>query len=281
MNSGKTTIDEPSPGKFHLSKWFLDFTGDNGDAMIFYAAKLKWHGWTVSYTSWLHYREGSGVKLKYRFHHVQYPRVKEDRITWADSKFGVSGIWESQSKAIQSRIFDSPEGSVDWTCFQPASKVRLQVNEEVLEGAGYAEQLVMTVPPWKIPMDELRWGRFGSPGNNLVWIELNEKVKRQWLWLNGEKIENCFIGDDHITVPYQNLVLHLDRSVVLESEKKISSLIQKMIRYMPGINRLVPANFLMADEFKWLSRGELHRHGDTCSVGMAIHELVNFKPIYP
>lgn len=281
MNSGKIPTGEPPPGNFHLSKWFLDFTGENGDAMIFYAAKLKWHGWTVSYTSWLHYGKGSGVRLIYRFNNTQTPRVQDGTITWSDSKFGVSGTWESQEKTIQARIFDSPEGSVDWTCFQPASKVRLLVNEEVLEGAGYAERLTLTLPPWKLPMNELRWGRFGSPGNNLVWIEMKEQVNLQWLWLNGEKIENCVIGDDHITLPDQDLVLHLDRSVVLESEKKISSLIRKMIRYMPGINRLIPANFLMADEFKWLSRGDLQYPGNICPGGMAIHELVNFKPIYP
>ena len=35
---------------------------------------------------------------------------------------------------------------------------------------------------------------------NMVWIELREKDKQQWLWLNGEKIENCIIEDDRIVI---------------------------------------------------------------------------------
>jgi len=29
-----------SRGNFHLDKWFFDFTGEKGEAMIFYAAKM-------------------------------------------------------------------------------------------------------------------------------------------------------------------------------------------------------------------------------------------------
>ena len=178
---------------------------------------------------------------------------------------------------IQARIFDTREGFVDWKCFQPASKVELKINDKILEGKGYAELLIMTVPPWKIPMDELRWVRFGSVDHNLVWIELRAKDKRQWVWLNGVKIENCIIEDDHISIPEIQMVLNLDRGIVLESEKKIFSVVQKIIRYMPGVNKIIPVNFLMADETKWLSNGQLLMQNNTYNSGMAIHEFVNFK----
>jgi hypothetical protein len=128
-------------------------------------------------------------------------------------------------------------------------------------------------------MDELRWGRFASDKNNMVWIELREKEKQQWLWLNGKKIDRCIIEDDCIFLPDNELVLHLDRGVVLESEKKIISLVHKMIRYMPGINRLIPVPFLMADEFKWLSKSDFQGDENNRSHGMSIHERVNFKAV--
>lgn len=270
-------IKQVVDGNFHLNKWFLDFTGEDGDAMIFYAAKLTWRGLTVSYTSLLHYDPSSGLSLKSRFRNVEMPQVKDSLITWSDSKFGVSGTWESLAKMIQARIIDTEDGYLDWKCFQPASKVQLDINGCVLEGSGYAEQLILTVPPWKIPMDELRWGRFGSDECNLVWIELREKVKQQWLWLNGVKIENCIIEDDHLSMPEKELVLNLDRGVLLESDKKIFSVVEKLIRYIPGFNKVIPLKFLMADEFKWLSKGQLQTAGKTLASGMAIHELVNFK----
>lgn len=264
-------------GNFYLSKWFLDFTGENGETMIFYSAKLTWHGWSVSYTSWLNYHPSSGVSLNSRFRNVQIPQLTDNYITWADSKFGIFGTWESVTNMIQTRIFNSDEGYLDWKCFQPASKVQLIINEQILNGKGYAEQLILTLPPWKIPMDELRWGRFGSDKNYLVWIEIREKDKRQWLWLNGEKMENCKIEDDHISIPEKNLLLILDRGVILESERKIYSLVRKIIRYIPGFNKAIPSNFLMADETKWLSNGQLQSNGKTLSNGKVIHELVNFK----
>ena len=266
---------------FHLNKWFLDFTGENGEAMIFYAAKLTWHGLTTTYTSWLRYDKASGVRLKSRFRNVQFPEMQDSLIRWNDSKFRVSGTWESVSKPIQARLFDLEEGYLDWKCYQPASKVHLRIKDRVLEGSGYAEQLILTVPPWKIPMDELRWGRFGSDGINLVWIELQEKEKRQWLWLNGEKSDDCIIEDDHISLPGKNLVLKLDRGVVLESEKKIFSVVENLVRLILGFNKIIPLSFLMADEIKWLSKGEFQAQGNTIADGMAIHELVNFKAFQP
>jgi len=268
---------KPPGEKFYLCKWFLDFIGENGDAMIFYAAKLKWHGWSVSYTSWLHYDGVSPVCFKSRFYDVQLPHEQNSKITWGDAKFGVSGTWESLANRIQTRIYSSEEGSLDWNCFQPASKVQLRINNTIITGRGYAEQLILTLPPWKIPMDELRWGQFSSGKSFMVWIELREKEKLQWLWLNGRKIEKCIFEDDHITLPENDLVLNLDKGVLLESDKKVFSLVQKMISYMPGIKNLIPINFLMADEFKWLSKGELLLKNQKISTGMAIHELVNFK----
>jgi hypothetical protein len=274
-------IKDATGGNLHLDKWFLDFVGENGEAMIFYVAKLTWHGWSVPYTSWLRYDAASGVRLKSRFRNVQKPLLNDNMITWSDTKFGVSGTWEPLANRIEARIFDSGEGYLDWKCYQPASKVQLKIYNTVLEGVGYAEQLILTVPPWKIPMDELRWGRFSSDENNIVWIELREQDKRQWLWLNGEKMENCIIEDDHIYIPAKDLLLKLDRSVALESEKKIFSVVEKIIRYIPGFNKVMPLSFLMADEYKWLSQGQLLEHNLSVSSAKAIHELVNFKPFEP
>jgi hypothetical protein len=94
-------------------------------------------------------------------------------------------------------------------------------------------------------------------------------------------MENSIIEDDRIFIPARGLVLNLDRGVLLESEKKISSLMQKIARYMPGANKLIPVNFLMADEVKWLSKGGLQRHDNPYCSGMAIHELVKFKAGQP
>ncbi len=268
-------------GKFHLNKWFLDFVGNNGETMIFYAAKLTWRGLVVPYTSFLYYDPLVGVRQKSRFRNIQIPEKAKSIITWSDSKFDVEGRWESLANPLQARLFDSEEGYLDWNCYQPASKVHLKIKNRILEGRGYVEQLILTAPPWNIPMDELRWGRFGSSENQLVWIELREDNKKQWLWLNGKKIENCTIKDDYIFIPEKNYTLKLDQGVILESEKKINSVVKNLVDYLPGFNKIIPLKFLMAQEFKWLSKCQLINDGNTISTGMAIHELVNFKSQSP
>ena len=266
-------------GNFYLDKWFLDFVGENGEAMIFYAAKLFWNGWEIPYTSWFSYDPASGVCQTSRFRNINMPVINSGIITWSDSKVGVSGCWKLLATPLNARLFDSGEGFLDWKCHQPASCVTLKFNERTIEGSGYAEQLILTVPPWKIPMDELRWGRFGSNENQIVWIELIEEEKRQWLWLNGEKIENCIIEDDQLYIIEKGLILKLQRAVVLESEKKIFSVVENLIQYLPGFNKIMPLKFLMAREYKWLSKGILLKRDEVISHGTAIHELVDFKPV--
>ncbi|MFC2124608.1 hypothetical protein ACFLU5_07330 [Bacteroidota bacterium] len=262
---------------FYLNKWFLDCVSDEGEAMIFYAAILKWRGWEVPYTSMLYYDQATGVTHRSRFHKIHLPEKNDRSLYWNDLRFGIAGKWEALASPIQARIFESDEGYVDWNCFQPASNVHLKIKDRVINGKGYAEQLVLTVEPWKLPMKELRWGRYGSQEDRMVWIELKDEGKQQWLWYNGEKIENANIGEDQITISAKGISLELDRSVVLESERKIQQVVKNLIRYLPGFNSSMPLRFLMADEFKWFDHGIMRKEGEVVGKGWAIHEFVDFN----
>ena len=265
-------------GGFYVDKWFLDAVGDQGEAMIFYVATLTWHGWTVPYTSWLRYDPKAGLRQKSRFRNIRMPEKSEAGLVWEDPQFGIKGCWEALAQPLQARIFESDEGYLDWHCHQPASKVRIESKEGgVWEGRGYVEQLRMTLPPWQVPMQELRWGRFGSEADGVVWIEIREAVKRQWLWLNGVPVPSGSIEDDRIAAPEAGWLLTLDRNTVLESEKKIFSVVGGLLRYLPGLNKVMPLSFLMADNCKWLSKGQLQQAGKAAAAGVAIHERVDFK----
>ena len=204
------------------------------------------------------------------------PEQAPTHITWRNSKVGVAGVWETLTQPLQARIFESAAGYLDWHCHQPASKVRLQLKNRVLEGRGYVEQLTLTAPPWHFPMQELRWGRFGSEEDHVVWIEIREAVKRQWLWLNGEPVQHSSIENDGIAAPEADFLLTLDRGAVLESEKKIFSVVGGLLRHLPGLGSAMPLSFLMADNCKWLSKGQLQRPRKALATGVAIHEWVNF-----
>ena len=264
------------PVDFFLSKWYLDYIGDDGETMIFYAAELHWYHRKVYYSSWLSYNRNSGSALKSTFRHVTFPVDKNNTIIWSCPEFGVSGTWKPLEKMLQARIFESEEGTVDWTCYQPASEVHLRVMDKDLTGKGYVERLILTVPPWRMSFDELRWGRFASDDISTVWIKMKGYDTRQWVWFNGEQTGEGIITDEYISLPDKNLILNLDRGEELEADKKIQSVVRKLFRYIPGIKGSVPVNFLMADTCKWLSRGVLVGSNNK-SEGKAIHELVNIR----
>lgn len=263
---------------FHLNKWFLDFIGENGETMIFYAAHLRFRGLVVQYGSWIHRHPTDGLEVQTHYRGVKLPLRRDALIVWQDKKFKVQGSWEATTEPIQARLFEEEGGYLDWHGFQPASKVSLTINGRVLQGKGYAEQLILTAFPWRIPMDDLRWGRFHSPKDTIVWIELRQAQKQQWLWLNGERMEKVNIEDDQLRIEEKQLLLKLDRSVVLESENKIFHVVEQLLHFIPGFKLLVPSSFLMAINQKWLSEGELHKNGNRIGEGWAIHEWVNFNP---
>lgn len=276
INSTHLNRQPKKPDDFFLSKWYLDFIGDNGGTMIFYAAELHWLHHIAYYSSWLSFDRETGSALKFTFRHARFPEIVNNTITWNCPRFGISGTWNSREKMLQARIFESEEGTVDWICYQPASEVHLRVTDKELAGKGYVERLILSVPPWRIPFDELRWGRFATVDESLVWIDIRGKVPRKWVWFQGEHMGEGIITDDYISLPDKKLILNLDRSEKLEADKKILSVVRKLIRYIPGIRGSVPLSFLMADTCKWLSRGVLAA-GDEKSEGMAIHELVNIR----
>lgn len=263
---------------FHLEKWYLDIVTENGSAMIFYAAKLKWKKWEVPYTSWLSYNKETGVTCKSKFHKVKLPKVINDNISWNDDKFNISGTWKPLSSPIKSQLFKSKEGELNWNCFQPRAKVAVKINDNEINGFGYIEQLTLNLIPWKLLMNELRWGRYISKGNYIVWIELiKESVKQQWLWFNGVKYENSIISDNLISIPKENISLILDKKVILEEEKKILKTVKLLLSYLPSFNNPISNSFLNADEIKWLSKATLSKNGNFVEHGWAIQEYVNFN----
>lgn len=263
-------------GVFKLNKWYLDLVTDSGEAIICYIANLKWHGIPINYTSIISYHPEAGTHVDSRLSNVVFPVVDPDQISWKDPKFEIEGIWKNNSRVIHERIFESEEGILDWHCYQPSSKVKLTFKNKTYTGKGYVEQLILSIPPWHIPMDYLRWGRYIGNEYNVVWIQLLSHHPKQWLWLNGEKVPDVAIDDKTLTLEQEGLKLEMNQCVVMESETKILSVVKFLIDHIPGINKIIPVKFLMAQETKWLSKSKLLKREDQISTGMSIHELVNF-----
>lgn len=254
---------------FDLSKWYADCISDRGDVFIAYVAELQWRKASISYSNCLELRDGQEPRRSYSLMKGERPVVETGRFAWNSPRLGVSGEWNSRVASFRERVFSSEEGSVEWNCLQPIAQARISVQRgPPVEGYGYAENLRLTIAPWRMPIDELRWGRFLSDGEAIVWIDWKGSFCTTIVYRNGARVQADRIADDVIVLGQDRL--EFDRGSVLRQGPLGSTALSAL----GGI--LLPKRMLRVDECKWRSRVVFHRQGQTEVRGWAIHEVVRW-----
>lgn len=248
----------------------MDCTSDNGELAICYAASLRWRALSLHYASVLYYN-GSAVHTRASLRKSTNPHGSNELIAWNNNALGITGEWRALAPAVQHTLLHTPEGSIEWRCLQPRSQARVQFSKQAdVYGIGYVEHLQLSIPPWHLPIRELRWGRYASADHGIVWIDWRG-VHPLRLVLHNEKEVNSLTIDDH-RVQFDNTVLHLSESTVLRK----GPLVNTALAVIPGIRNLFPERSLHTDECKWRSRGTLFTDSATVDSGWAIHEVVRF-----
>ncbi len=232
---------------FHLSKWYLDCVTADGQVFLAYWARLRWRALTLNYSSVL----DGPCSIK----PCPEPACAGDRVEWHAPELGVDGVWHALDPAASRTLYDS-NGAVDWHCVLPRGRAEIRYGNQCLHGLGYVEQLTMTVPPWRLPIDELHWGRLLTESGSLVWIDWRGPSPLQVVLRNGVLADSALVAE-----------VHLDRSLVLRD----GVLGGTALSVVPRIDRLFPFRILQVQETKWRSHGVL----DGVS-GWAIHEVVRW-----
>ena len=119
---------------------------------------------------------------------------------------------------------------------------------------------------------ELRWGRFLSERDVLIWIEWRGNAPLCVVFHNGKQVSDASVSDEHVALDGGRTELTLTD----KTELRQGTLGSVALSAIPGIAALVPARILNTHECKWRSRGVLSTHGSPCSSGWAIHEIVRF-----
>ena len=155
-------------GAFQLSKWYMDCASESGEIVIAYAARLKWRAITLHYASLLVHEPGQKPRVQTTLRASSLPVRDGDVISWTSEALAASGKWTALSSAEPETIYTSPDGDVTWHCHQPRSRAEVTVGDRVVRGLGYVEHLELSVEPWHIPIDSLRWDRFVGERTSLV-----------------------------------------------------------------------------------------------------------------
>ncbi|MGA7161477.1 MAG: hypothetical protein WBZ48_10775 [Bacteroidota bacterium] len=258
---------------FSLRKWYLDCVADNGDAFIGYSAALQWKALPIHYSSVIRIRGNSEASSETSLRKSSFPHMGDQQIDWSSKELNLRGTWIPMSKPVRQTLYDSTQGTVTWSCMHPRSKADISFGKrEHIVGLGYAELLELTIKPWQLPIAELRWGRYLSECDALVWIEWRGEAPLSVVFHNGSQIRNVSITDEQISIDEDRTVLSLAES----TELRKGVLVSTALSMIPGIEAIVPARMLHTYECKWRSRGALKIDGSLRSSGWAIHEVIRF-----
>jgi len=252
---------------FRLHKWYLDCTTGDGEAAIVYVGRVSLGWLAVPYFELLWV--GPGGRRRWR-RLSSRPRVSRDgeALELAFPALGLRGRWEPEIAALDVALLDAPGGSIRWRCRQPGGGSELRLPDgRRLAGRGYAEELEMSLPPWALPFQELRWGRFTGSGRSVVWIDWRGGLDRRWVFVDGAPVAAHRVEADRVEWPAGRLEIQ-PGVVVREAE---------IGRTLVGpLARLLPRRIGRALEAKWLCPGHLHVAGSGPDRGSVIHEVVRW-----
>jgi len=247
----------------------MDVVDERGEAFIGYAAELRWKRLSLSYHGFLRCTAEGGITARNRFRSAPMPILEGSTLRWRAP--GLEGEWQGTAAPIQEILFVAPEGRIDWECVQPRAEVGLRVGKDSLHGLGYAECLEMTLPPWDLPIRELRWGRFLSSGHHVVWIQWLGPAPKLLIHHNGVRHDQGEIDETGLSFGSTRLIF--SESLRLRSGALMSTVLARA----PWIRQLLPLSILRLDERKWRSRGRLLLgEGLEVEDGWVIHETVRW-----
>jgi hypothetical protein len=128
----------------------------------------------------------------------------------------------------------------------------------------------MTIAPWNLPIRTLRWGRFATASDWIVWIDWLGDLTRRIVYRNGQIVPTSLLEDGRIEFR-DGARLTMDRSLILRE-----GLLGATALSVPGVRNTFPARLLAVNECKWRSCARFASPGMAPVEGWAIHEKVTW-----
>ena len=246
---------------FLLRKWYADCVTDAGDAVICYVAGLAMGPARLSYGAVIE-RTATGV---FRQRQTMRPgtlsRIGES-LQLDIPRLGVTGAWTGGGGSGPQSLLASAPDAVTWEALTLAATVDVGSGPRRYCGTGYAEVVTLTVPPWTLPLADLRWGRFvaDDASTGLTWID--------WRDADGVRlVDGEWASPGLPSAPGSAAGLVLSDTRPIRSGPVSESLLGRARR----LASVLPRGVADLDEQKLLSRGRL---GGSGAEGWVVHERV-------
>jgi hypothetical protein len=254
---------------FSLTKWYLDVVTEDGALAIAYWAEVRWQRLRQPLCGLLLRGTDGESALPWRFsgRAVAPPALDATGLGWHAAPLELTVECLRRAPAFRHRLLDTTCGVLDWHCEVPRAAVRLRAGETVVEGAGYAERIELSLLPWRIPADEIRWGRFLAGGISVVWIEWRGECPRQLVFVDGRRAQAPSISGEAVEFN-DGFRLSLDAPRVV-SEEGLGDLLAPLDTLRPLLEPITRTH-----QTRWLARGALRDPAGLVVRGWALHELV-------
>ncbi len=280
---------------FSLTKWYLDVTDDQGRSAVAYWTRVAWGPLALGWEGLTRHDAAGPARHRSSFAVATEPGWVNGRLEWRSRGLGCHVACEPWSPPFESTLLDSPEGSIEWGCQVPGGTVTVDAGDGCpIRGSGYAERLVLTIVPWRLPITELRWGRWLSPRTrrSVVWIDWRGAHPLTLVLDRGCPQPAAVVDDERVAFGGQppagdrapgNLtrnVLRLDAPATLYTRT-----LSEMLRGLGPLASRLPASWLAVEDLKRRSLGILRGNGvgvteaageTEAETGWAIHEVVRF-----
>ncbi len=200
------------------------------------------------------------------------PEHVDHGVVWEPKGLGCSGRWRNTGTELpECMLLETEMGAIRWHAHSPLSEahVHRHPKQDQLVGLGYVEHLEMTLYPWKIPVEELHWGRFLARDNFVVWIQWCGSRPLTVVYVNGRLKKEAIVSESGVS--WQGGTLELSQPLVLREGPLVATALSKI----PAVQSLFPYRILETYECKWRSAGEMTQNGSSL-IGWAIHEIVRF-----
>jgi len=255
---------------FTVTKWYFDCVDPDGRVVIGYWASLAWRSLAVTWQNVVLYELGQPPARRSSLVPAPPPDFGDDAISWRAPALGCVIDVESRQRPIEERLLDDSTGVLEWHAEAPAAVVSVELRGFApVQGPGYAERILITVPPWCLPIRELRWGRWldAASSRSVVWIDWRGESPRTWVFVDGILARSAVVTDESVCAGAVNLVLGERRTLKALAFSEISATI-------PPLQAVVPKSLLALRQTSWCSNGTLQEGNAAALTGRAIHEVV-------
>ena len=250
-----------------VTKWYLDVCDDVGAGAIVYAARVQWRRLSLRYTSLLEFDAAGEVAERTTLRAFEEPCTRDGAVRLANRRLGLAGTWTplrsmDRAESAPTTLLKNSSGEVSWRVLSARAAACIQwagAHRAPLEGLGYVERLDVTIPPWRLPIEELHWGRFVAATADVAWIEWRGPHPLRFVWRDGREVASHGLTmSDRVTL-------------------RDGPIAETALAKVPLLRRSLPGRMLRTHETKWRSHAQLAgADGVPTHEGWVIHEVVRW-----